>query len=88
MKRETEKRIERLESKSNLTSGVRAVFVRYVWPGHIDRPVAGWSYGEGVERVEVLRGLGEKDDILKQRALALARKHIGEQGIPCLTSIG
>jgi hypothetical protein len=88
MKRETEKRIERLESKNNFTSGVRAVFVQYVWPGHIDRPVAGWSFGEDAERVEVLRGEGEKDDILKQRALALARKHTGEQGTPCLTSVG
>jgi len=88
MKRETEKRIERLESKNNLGNSNRAAFVQFVWPGQIDHPVAGWSFGKGSERVEVLRIEGEKDDVFKQRALALARKHTGEQVTPCLTSVG
>ena len=88
MKKETEQRITDLEAKSNIGNGTRAAFVQFVWPGQIDRPVNGWSFDKDGERVEVLRGEREEDDTLKQRALALARKHTGEQGTPCLTSVG
>jgi hypothetical protein len=87
MKRETEKRIKRLESKSNIGNGNRAVFVRYVWPGFIDRPVAGWKFGPWVKEIEVLRTEGENDKDLQSRALALARENIGKDDTPYLTSI-
>lgn len=86
MKTDFVKRVDRMESKVNPRAGVTAIFCRYVTPGHIDRPVAGWSFAGGVGRVEVLRGEGENDHDLKKRAIALAREHIGE-GIPSFTSI-
>lgn len=88
MKREIEKRIERLELKTNLGIDVRAICTIYVTPGHIDRPVAGWSFGDWDNRVQVLREEGESDADLKQRAIALARTHIGPGKVPHLTSIG
>ena len=57
-------------------------------PGFIDRPVAGWSFGEDAERVEVLRNEGENDDNLRRRAVDQAREHLGEGKVPSLTSIG
>jgi len=88
MKKETEKRITDLEVKNNIGKGTRSAFIQFVWPGHIDRPVNGWSFEKDGERVEVLRGEGEENDNLKQRALTQARKHLGEQVTPCLISLG
>ena len=89
MKTDTIKRVERLESRTkSFDARNMAVFVRYVTPGHIDRPVAGWSYGPWGDRVEVLRKEGENDDNLRRRAVALAREHLGEGKVPSLTSIG
>ncbi len=87
MKRETEKRIERLESKANLGKGVRAVCVRYVEPGFINRPVSGWTFGPWGEQTEVLRNKGESDKELINRAIAFAREKLGVE-VPCLTSLG
>jgi hypothetical protein len=87
MKPDLLKRVERIESKTNFRVGVSAIFTTYVTPGHIDRPVAGWRFGEGTERMEVLRCEGENDDDLQERAVGLARKHIGEGNVPSLTSI-
>lgn len=89
MKRNTEKRIERLEARTKpFDTRNTAVFTTYVTPGHIDRPVAGWSFGDWGARVKVLRAEGENDADLKRRALTLAREHLGEGNVPSLTSIG
>jgi len=89
MKRDIKNRIERLESRTkSFDARNMAVFIHYVTPGHIDRPVAGWSYGPWGDRVEVLRNEGENDDALRKRAVALAREHLGEGKVPSLTSVG
>jgi hypothetical protein len=88
MKADLLKRVERMESMVNIGAGIGAIFTRYVFPGHVDRPVAGWSFGDGDKRVKVLRGEGEDDDDLRRRAVALACEHIGEGNVPSLTSIG
>ena len=89
MKTDTIKRVERLESRTkSFDARNMAVFIHYVTPGHIDRLVAGWSYGPWGDRVEVLRNEGENDDALRKRAVALAREHLGEGKVPSLTSVG
>lgn len=89
MKTDTIKRVERLESRTkSFDARNMAVFIHYVTPGHIDRLVAGWSYGPWGDRVEVLRNEGENDDNLRRRAVDQAREHLGEGKIPSLTSIG
>jgi hypothetical protein len=87
MKKEIEKRIERLETRTkSFDFKDFAVFTTYVTPGHIDRPVAGWSFGDWDDRVKVLREEGETDDALRKRAIALARKH-RPGSVPNLSSI-
>lgn len=87
MKEKTKKRIEKLESKTNLGAGLRAVCVRYVEPGFINRPVAGWKFGPFGKEIEVLRAEGESDNELESRAIAFAREQLGVK-VPHLTSIG
>jgi hypothetical protein len=88
MKADLLKRVERIEeSRVNIGEGVAGIFCRYVAPGHIDRPVSGWLCGYGADRLEVLRGKGESDSELKERAVTLAREHIGKGNVPSFTSI-
>jgi hypothetical protein len=87
MKNDMLKRIEWLESKNNLGAGINAIFLRFVKPGQIDQPVAGWAFGDWDNRVQVLRKEGEAEDDLRKRAIALAREHIGLGKVPSLTSI-
>lgn len=86
MKTDLVKRVERMESKIVQGIGAVAVFTRAVYPGHIDRPVAGWRFGDGDGRVEVLRHEGETDEELRRRAVALFRAHSPE-GVPVFSSI-
>jgi hypothetical protein len=88
MKADLLKRVERIEeSRVNIGEGVAGIFVRYVTPGHLDSPVSGWRCDYGAERLEVLRGEGESDSDLKERAITLAREHIGKGNIPSFTSV-
>ena len=87
MKKDLVRRVERMESKIVSGIGSTAVFITYVTPGHIDRPVAGWSFGDWDNRIQVLRHDGESDDDLRQRAIALVREHL-PGSVPNLTSIG
>jgi hypothetical protein len=82
------KRVARVEgSVVNACDGVAGIFVRYVAPGHLDRPVSGWRYDSGADRFDVLRTEGETDSDLKERAVTLAREHIGKGIIQSFTSI-
>ncbi len=88
MKKEIDKRIKRLETRTKSFDARNFVILTtYVTPGHIDRPVAGWSFGDWDDRVQVLREEGENDDELRKRAIALAREHL-PGSVPNLTSIG
>ena len=78
MKTSLLKRVERIESRAWPCEGITAIFRLIVEPGLIQRPVKGWSFGNGADRVEVLRGEGENDDDLKQRAVAQAREQLGK----------
>jgi hypothetical protein len=86
MKTELVKRVERMESRIVLGIGAAAIFTTYVFPGHIDRPVKGWSFGDWNNRVQVLRRDGESDADLRKRAAVLFRELLPGR-VPDLTSI-
>jgi|GEM_PF-5013307 len=87
MKAELIRRVEKIESKITPGIGVSAILSRYVVPGHIDKPVDGWSFGPWDKRVQVLREAGESDEDLRRRAIAKAREHF-PGSVLSLTSIG
>jgi hypothetical protein len=88
MKADLLKRVARIEgSVVNACDGVAGIFVRYVTPGHLDRPVSGWRYDSGADRFDVLRTEGETDNDLKERAITLACEHMGKGTIPSFTSL-
>jgi hypothetical protein len=88
MKADLLKRVARIEeSRVNIGEGISGIFVVYVTPGHLDRPVSGWRYDYGADRFEVLRAEGETDNDLKERAITLACEHMGKGTIPSFTSL-
>ncbi len=87
MKTDLIKRVERMESRVKFNVGDIVILTVYVTPGHIGRPVSGWSFGDWGKRVDVLRDEGENDEDLRRRAVALAREHFPGV-VPSLTSIG
>lgn len=87
MKNDLLKRVERMEQRVACGEEHEAWFVNVVSPGAIGKPVIGWSFGTETEQVEVLRQEGENDEDLMQRAVALAREHLGKGSSPILISL-
>ena len=81
------RRVERMEQKINPGDDDTAWFVEVVSPFAIGRPVSGWFFGTGSDKVEVWRQEGETDEDLQKRAETLARQHAGGGGIPFLISL-
>jgi hypothetical protein len=70
-------RLKKLESNTITGDEIQAIFRRIVQPGSRDICVAGWYFGHGDNRVDVLRLEDETDDDLRERAAGICREQSG-----------
>ena len=73
-------RLKRIESNTMTDEDkIGAIFIHLVTPGELDKPVDGWSFGHGDNRVEVWRNADEDDERLRHRAADQCREQTGAE---------